>query len=58
MPDVVSTERHMLTDVEPEVEVVNRALLIAHVDVKGEEVNWRGRSAIKNIVKSGMTGGR
>ena len=36
----------MLGDVEPKVEVVDGALLVAHVDVEGEKVDgWEGPTA-------------
>jgi hypothetical protein len=41
LPNIVATERHMLRDIKPEVEIVHGSLLITHIDVEREEIDWR-----------------
>lgn len=39
----------------PEVQVVHRALLVSHINVKGEEVDGRQCAAAKDFEESGQT---
>lgn len=45
----------MLGYIEPEVKVINRALLVAHVNVEGKEVDWGESSTAEDFEERGET---
>lgn len=44
-----STSTVTAQQILPEIEVVDRALLVAHVNVKGEEIDWSQRSSTEHF---------
>lgn len=38
-----------LSNILPEVQIINRALLITHVNVEGKEIDWRKGIATENL---------
>ena len=48
-----ATRSHAVKSSIPEVKVVNRSLLISHVDVEGKEVDWRQSLPAEDLEQGG-----
>ncbi len=53
--DVVTAQREVLDGIQPEVQVVNGTLLVAHKQVEGPQIDGRTCFSVEDLVQRGQT---